>query len=55
MKRETDDEAYWELRDRPDSWSEAKAMAGVEMDKGGRGEQNQGIEQNIISYHLSGN
>ena len=38
MKRETDHAKYRELRERPDDWSEAKAMAGVEMGRGGRGE-----------------
>lgn len=37
MKRETDHAKYRELRERPDDWSEAKAMAGVEMGRGGRG------------------
>ena len=38
MRRETDHDKYRKLRERPDDWSEAKEMAGVEMGRGGRGE-----------------
>ena len=34
MKRETDHAKYRELKERPDDWSEAKALAGVPMGKG---------------------
>ena len=34
MKRETDHAKYRELKERPDDWSEAKALAGVPMGRG---------------------
>ena len=53
MQRETDPDKYWRLRDRPDDWSEAKAMAGVEMGRGGRGENKmQPFRSSISQLHF---
>ena len=53
MQRETDPDKYWRLRDRPDDWSEAKEMAGVEMGRGGRGENKmQPFRSSISQLHF---